>query len=112
MQLAELDFIDRSANLVFIGPTGVGKTGLASAILLAALLRRAGFRCALFVFPGHAAVGVEVPHDVPGAYLEREGVRYYYCETTKSGWIVGVMPDDVEVADMTFISIPPWGVDA
>ncbi len=42
MQLAELDFIDRSANLVFIGPTGVGKTGLASAILLAAL--RAGRR--------------------------------------------------------------------
>jgi DNA replication protein DnaC len=36
-QLAELDFIDRAANLVFIGPTGVGKTGLASAILLAAL---------------------------------------------------------------------------
>ncbi|MCP4038211.1 MAG: ATP-binding protein [bacterium] len=36
-QLAELDFIDRAANLVFIGPTGVGKTGLASAILLRAL---------------------------------------------------------------------------
>lgn len=42
MQLAELDFIGRAANLVFIGPTGVGKTGLASAILLAAL--RAGRR--------------------------------------------------------------------
>lgn len=41
-QLAELDFIERAANLVFIGPTGVGKTGLASAILLAAL--RAGKR--------------------------------------------------------------------
>lgn len=36
-QLAELDFIDRAANLVFIGGTGVGKTGLASAILLNAL---------------------------------------------------------------------------
>lgn len=36
-QLAELDFIGRAANLVFIGPTGVGKTGLASAILLRAL---------------------------------------------------------------------------
>ena len=36
-QLAKLDFIDRAANLVFIGPTGVGKTGLASAILLEAL---------------------------------------------------------------------------
>jgi DNA replication protein DnaC len=36
-QLAELDFIPRAANLVFIGNTGVGKTGLASAILLKAL---------------------------------------------------------------------------
>ncbi|MBM4109669.1 MAG: ATP-binding protein [Phycisphaerae bacterium] len=36
-QLAELDFIPQNQNLVFIGPTGVGKTGLASAILLKAL---------------------------------------------------------------------------
>jgi DNA replication protein DnaC len=34
---AELDFITRSENLVFIGKTGVGKTGLASALLLKAL---------------------------------------------------------------------------
>jgi len=45
-QLAELDFIARAANIVFIGPTGVGKTGLASAILLRAL--EAGYR-ALFI---------------------------------------------------------------
>jgi DNA replication protein DnaC len=45
-QLAELDFIGRAANLVFIGPTGVGKTGLASAILLRAL--QAGYR-AMFI---------------------------------------------------------------
>ena len=36
-QLAELGFVPRAANLVFIGDTGVGKTGLASAILLRAL---------------------------------------------------------------------------
>jgi DNA replication protein DnaC len=41
-QLAELDFIGRAANVVFIGDTGVGKTGLASAILLKAL--EAGYR--------------------------------------------------------------------
>ncbi len=35
--LAELDFIPRAENIVFIGPTGVGKTGLASGILLKAL---------------------------------------------------------------------------
>jgi DNA replication protein DnaC len=35
--LAELDFIPRAENLVLIGPTGVGKTGLASSLLLRAL---------------------------------------------------------------------------
>lgn len=35
--LAELDFVAKAENIVFIGETGVGKTGLASAILLKAL---------------------------------------------------------------------------
>lgn len=34
---AELDFIPKAENIVFVGPTGVGKTGLASGILLKAL---------------------------------------------------------------------------
>jgi len=37
-QLAELDFLDRAANIVFIGPTGVGKTGLAIGLLMRALI--------------------------------------------------------------------------
>jgi len=41
-QLAELDFIGRASNIVFIGDTGTGKTGIASAILLRAL--EAGYR--------------------------------------------------------------------
>jgi len=36
-QLAELDFIPKAQNLVFIGDTGVGKTGLALSILRKAL---------------------------------------------------------------------------
>jgi DNA replication protein DnaC len=35
--LAELEFIGRAENIVFIGQTGTGKTGLASGILLKAL---------------------------------------------------------------------------
>jgi DNA replication protein DnaC len=34
---ADLEFIGRAENIVFIGPTGVGKTGLATGILLKAL---------------------------------------------------------------------------
>ena len=45
-QLAELDFIARASNVVLIGPTGTGKTGLASGILLKAL--HSGYR-GLFV---------------------------------------------------------------
>lgn len=36
-EFAELDFIPKAENLVFIGPTGVGKTGLATGILLKAI---------------------------------------------------------------------------
>jgi len=48
-QLAELDFVPRAQNVVFIGDTGVGKTGLASALLYKALEN--GFR-GLFVDAG------------------------------------------------------------
>ena len=37
MQLAELDFMQSATNIVFIGDTAVGKTGLASSILRKAL---------------------------------------------------------------------------
>jgi DNA replication protein DnaC len=34
---ADLDFVPRAENIVFVGPTGVGKTGLATGLLLKAL---------------------------------------------------------------------------
>ncbi len=40
---AELDFMTKVENIVFIGPTGVGKTGLACGLLLKALQN--GYRC-------------------------------------------------------------------
>lgn len=36
-QLARLDFLARAGNVVFVGPTGVGKTGLSIGLLLKAL---------------------------------------------------------------------------
>ena len=41
--LAELEFVAKAENLVLIGPPGVGKTGLASGLLLKALEN--GYRC-------------------------------------------------------------------
>ena len=41
--LAELDFIAKAENIVLVGETGVGKTGLASGLLLKALEN--GYRC-------------------------------------------------------------------
>ena len=43
MALAELDFIPKAENIVFISDTGRGKTGLASGLLLKAL--QSGLRC-------------------------------------------------------------------
>src|SRR5436853_3336673 len=40
---AELDFLAKAENIVFIGPTAVGKTGLASGLVLKALEN--GYRC-------------------------------------------------------------------
>jgi DNA replication protein DnaC len=40
---AELEFVPKAENLVFIGPTGVGKTGLACGLLMKALQN--GHRC-------------------------------------------------------------------
>ena len=40
---SELDFIAKAENIVFVGPTGVGKTGLASSLLLKAI--QSGYRC-------------------------------------------------------------------
>ena len=37
LRAADLEFVAKAENLVFIGPTGVGKTGLASGLLLKAI---------------------------------------------------------------------------
>lgn len=66
------------------------------AILLAALLRSLGYRTALLVFkgdPGHMAVGVDCP-DCWGSYYLKDGVKYFYLETTGPGWYVGEVPEE------------------
>lgn len=67
-------------------------------ILLAAILRAMGYRTALLLFrgnPGHMAVGVECP-GCWGSYYQKDGVKYFYLETSSIGWSVGEIPPEYQ----------------
>ncbi len=59
-------------------------------ILVAAILRGLGEKTALIFTPGHIALGVS--GNFSGTSVTYDGTKYYYCETTGTGWTVGVMP--------------------
>ncbi len=77
-----------------------------SSILLAALLTDMGYGAALLELPGHMAVGVKGSEDLPGSYYEYSGTRYYYLETTDSGWDVGEIPSEFEDERARITPIP------
>jgi len=79
-----------------------------STILAAAILRRLGHNVVAIDLPDHAALGVEIPVGLPGHYLEHDGKRMYYCETTVKGWIVGELPSHYADASATIVPIPPY----
>lgn len=62
-------------------------------ILVAAILRGLGEKTALIFTPGHIALGVS--GDFKGASLTYNNTKYYYCETTGTGWAVGMLPASV-----------------
>lgn len=67
-----------------------------SAILLASLLRELGYGTVLIQFEDHMAVGVKGEESILGSYYEVEGTRYYYVETTSTGWSIGEVPELME----------------
>ena len=62
-------------------------------ILVAAILRGLGEETALIFTPGHIAIGVS--GDFTGSSLTYNGIKYFYCETTGTGWTVGTLPASV-----------------
>ena len=82
-----------------------------TSVLLAALLRRVGYRCSLFVFDDHVAVGVAVPDHLPGDHAVHDGVKYYYCETTAEGWHVGEVPLRYASRKFVVVDLPEWTSD-
>lgn len=54
----------------------------------------------------HMAIGIRSDSDVDGAYYELNEKRYYYYETTKSGWSLGQIPDKYLGKPALIIEIP------
>jgi len=64
-----------------------------------------GYDAVLISLPGHIAVGISGGDDYPGTYYNYDGKRYYYCETTNTGWTMGVIPTDFEDQTATIIQV-------
>ena len=64
-----------------------------SSLLTAGILREMGYGVILLNLPGHMAVGVKGGEEIEGTYYSYNGAKYYYLETTGSGWKIGKMPD-------------------
>lgn len=77
-----------------------------TSILMASLLNSMGYGVVLVVLLEHVAVGVLGGEGVYGTYFEYNGGKYFYLETTNTGWRVGEIPKEYEevtayIYDMT-----------
>jgi len=67
-----------------------------TAILAAALLHEMGYGVVLLEFPSHLALGIAGGENITGSYYEYNGTKYFYVETTASGWGVGKVPKEID----------------
>ena len=77
-----------------------------TSILLAALLRELGYDAILINPPRHMAIALECKSCKGSAY-QFQGKRYFYIETTASGFPIGRIP-----GDYTFTKDRMFGLDA
>ena len=64
-----------------------------SSMLLAGILKAMDYDVVFFWYlSGHMAVGVKVDGMDEGKYFEYEGEKYFYIETTGTGWEIGEEP--------------------
>ncbi|CAM9880521.1 unnamed protein product, partial [Chrysoparadoxa australica] len=64
------------------------------AVLLCMLLKKIGLnpRIAVSEVYAHAMLMIDLPST--GAYIEEQGIRYYFWETTYPDWDIGMIPPD------------------
>jgi len=75
-----------------------------TAILTAALLREMGYDVVLVNPTGHMAVGVKC-RSCAGTYYTYDGDKYYYLETTGTGFKVGEIPSKYKDAQVKVIPL-------
>jgi len=76
-----------------------------TAILTAALVHEMGYEVVLLHLPGHMAVGINVPENLPGTYYQYLGLNYYYLETTGDGWGLGVLPAEFKNQEVNILPL-------
>jgi prepilin-type processing-associated H-X9-DG protein len=63
------------------------------AFLFASIMEAMGYDAVILFFDGHAAAGIACA-GVEGTYYDYDGSKYFYCETTASGWPIGLKPSE------------------
>lgn len=73
--------------------------------LLTALFYELDVDFILLVLPEHMAIGVHCDNIEADRYLQFRGKRYYYLETTMTGWLIGQIPEDYAEARMEAVPV-------
>jgi hypothetical protein len=78
-----------------------------TSILMASILNEMGYGTVLLSLPNHMAVGVLGDESMSGTYWPYNGGKYYYLETTGSGWEIGDLPAEYEDESAYIYDITP-----
>ena len=74
-----------------------------TSILYAAIMKDMGYDVALLWYEDHVAVGVALT-DCSGTYYDKNGHKFYYCETTSTGWSAGQIPQKYNTAKVFIVN--------
>lgn len=74
-----------------------------SSILLASMLKAAGYDVVMLLFYDHMAVGLSCTKDTKGTYFTYNNKYYYFVETTTSGWNIG--QHSVNYSDCSILTV-------
>jgi len=79
-----------------------------TSILFATLTLIMGYGTVYINPPEHYAVGILGEEGLPGYYFTYKDKRYYYCETTGSGWEIGELPEEFQNEEATIYEIKEY----